>query len=252
MSHRKYLLGLSFLFTSFQSIGSLVTLNWDVNVNYQYNYVTGVYDDFTPLTRVATATFENTITSSTDSGRTSINQYGDVDGLIYNSPMGEFVSAGRYGADLSLPTSAYAFSDVSDYSSVFFEEVAVSYYVYAYDPILKRSWSYFSQIRLDIRTAPQSGTGVDDYFLTEKGHIDFYHYALDNNLEANYFEYFSEYDSLTSTYLDGYSWSGKAMLSSVSTDTIFVSEPNTFGFICAFICLLPLIRLKLKDMHCSV
>ena len=246
MFYRKYTLGFTLLLFCFQSFG------WDINVNSQYNYVSGSYDQFTPQIKKATTTFENTITSSTDYGQTSINQYGDVQGLTYSIPMRDLVSLVKYGANLDSPLSAYAFSDVSDYSSVFFEEAAISYYVYGYDSVLQRSWSYFSQIRLDIRTSPRSGTGADDYFLTEQGHLDFYQYALDNNLEANYFEYFQEYDSLSSTYLDGFSWDGKATLTSILSNSVQVSEPSNFSLLCFFAFLLIVIRSKSKQTYIGI
>jgi len=194
---------------------ALLTVEWDVNVTSQYNYVAGAYDAFTPINGFASITFDNTVTSAVDYGQTTITTFGGVLGTSWVSPMTNLVGTDPFGAGINDPYDSYTFPNVSDYPSTFIEEAASQKNTISYNADSTQLWAYHVEIRATKRSPGRSGIGLDDYAFNPVSLIEFYYDFKSTGQEAIFNESYELFNQSTGEYLGGFSWSGTATISNI-------------------------------------
>lgn len=192
-----------------------VVTTWDLSVTQRYNYASGSYDAFTPITGTLVISFPNFVASATDYGTSTITRFGGLLDTTFASPVTSLVGVSPYGAPST--STSYTFPNVSDFGSSFLEEFAAQANTYNRDAATSRSWSYHIELRATIRSASRGGTGAADYAFTPTTVLEWLNAFQAGGGEANFSEYFSWYDEPATSYLGGYSWSGTATLRSVAS-----------------------------------
>lgn len=207
--------------------GSPVTIKWDVVIISKYDYAGGTCDH-TPMYVSGSHTFENTVWAVEDYGTTTITYFGGYD-TKWDSPITQFIEDDPYGAGLWSGLS-YAFADVSDYTSTFFEGAGAQANSLSYSPDGTKWWSHHIEIRTKRYTPSRGGLGTEDYSFTPATHIAFYQSFMASMTWPNervYFnEYFELYDSTSRTYFGGYSWEGYATITDVIDHSVIIPAPG--------------------------
>lgn len=208
--------------------GSPVTIKWDVLITSKYDYAAGTYDR-TPMYASGSHTFENTVWAVEDYGTTTITYFGGLYDTKWDSPITQFIEDDPYGAGLWSGTS-YAFADVSDYTSTFFEEAAALASSLSYSPDGTKFWYHHIEIRTRRYTPSRGGLGTEDYSFTAATHIAFYQSFMAPMAwpsERVYFnEYFQLYDYTSGTSFGGYSWEGYATITDVIDHSVIIPAPG--------------------------
>jgi hypothetical protein len=219
-------ISLASLLAASSSYATPLTMEWDVRLYGQYNYVTGSYESPLRPTGLVSLTFDNSVSSAIDYGTTTITTFGGLyGGTSWTSPWTSLIGSDPYGTGLSVPYVSYAFPNVSDYVSTFIEQAAWQGNVYS--PSGDRFWAYHIELRATRRTSSRGGSGSADYAFTPEALLAFVNGIGGPADEILFNESYQLYDGATRTYLDGYSWSGTATLARVIDASTAVPEPST-------------------------
>lgn len=236
----KLTLLLFFIFTNLlfnsNSNASLLTVEWEVEVNSQYNYLNGKYDDFEKITTFASISFDNIISHVNDYGTTTITTFGGFYGTSWTTPMIDRIGIDPFGLGLNTPRpTSYTFPNVSDYSSVFIEEAASQKNIYSPSNDGNQFWSYHVELRAERRSNSMGGTGTADYAFTPQSLLQFYKEFQNSNSTAYFNESYQLFDSQLGKSFGGYSWTGNARITNIIEDTVSVNAPSLiFIFISVF------------------
>lgn len=230
---------LTFVFAIFATLFSLdssastIKTKWKINNFSQYNYLTGQYEiPSVPDGFELEVSFPNVVESSTDYGTTSITYLGNFGETKFSSALTQFVGTDPFGNGIE--DRGYAFPNVSDYPSTFFEGLA--FQSNTYNPLGSRWWSYHIELRVSKYTDSRGGTGNEDYFFTPSKVNEFLEDILAKPEDFRFIfnESWGIYDRDIGEYIDGFSWSSyneDVTLLEVSHKSINVTEPANFSLL---------------------
>jgi hypothetical protein len=187
------------LLLSVSAEANLITVEWNVNVTKKYDYTAKAYDpSFVPFTGLASTTFNNVVTSTSDYGTTTITTFGGQLGTNWVSPITQFIGPDPYGGGLRSPQGSVTFFDNSDFANTFIEDAAFKAYAYSPNIDGTKFWAYDTEIRAMRYTPYRGGTGVADYGATPNSLIAFYRDFAVSGQSAYFYENYVLFDQTTS------------------------------------------------------
>ncbi len=223
---------------------SLVTVEFNVNINSAYDYPTGSYVSIAPIFGTGSFTFNIDDRSVIDYGTTTVTTFGGVMGTTWNSPVTALIPNDPYSGAYGPFYNSYTFPNVSDYPSDFIEQGASQ--ANTYKVAGNENAYYHIELRATKRSAPRNGDGTSDYAFSGEGLLDFYRSFVVSGDDVYFNESYAIYTVQDGAvnYSEGRSWDSYTATITNVIDQAAVPEPSTVYLILLGLMAAALLRRK--------
>lgn len=204
---------------------SMVTINWELEVNRKFDYTGQLDTAFVSFTGTGTVTFDNIVTSVTDYGQSTATVFGGFSSGIYGAlPLAPLVGANPFDGGRTTVLS-WVSASVNDWRDDFITVVSQSANITSLSPDGGQTWRYGFVINAMGNKPSMGGTGAADYAFTPELLLAWYTDFAANSVKGQgYFVASSTlYDSIEERAIGGGTWSGYATITGITT----VPEPAT-------------------------
>ncbi len=219
------------LLVSLQVNAAPIKTVWNINNISQFDYPSLTYvTPSVPTSFNVTVVFPAEVTNVIDYGQTTITSLGELGETEFQSPLTSYVGTDPFASGLE-DQVAYAFPNVSDYATTFFEEFAAQSNAYSASGEL--FWSYHIEIRVRRYTDSRGGEGTADYGFSTASTLEFLDDVMVNSSQYQFIfnESWQVFDGSTNEYFAGASWSSYNENISLLSVTTEVPEPASIGLI---------------------